>query len=176
MLTQAMGLNILCSMSFKTLLGPMDKTTIKGSKETSQRRKKTKKRHRRMNRQYPRSYHRGNWNTAQRLESIGTAGWTDGPFSTCVRWIEETKQRSQKRRMTRRSIGGHRRSIRWLVWTRQRRAKTGAVAPDEPMVQAVVHLMVTKRLTVRIWRGTLQHRMNRRTVMCQWSCAMEGNH
>jgi hypothetical protein len=39
------------------------------------------------------------------------------------------------------------------------------VAPDEPMILAVIHSMVTRKLTVKFWRAVLQHRVNRRT---QW--------
>jgi hypothetical protein len=37
--------------------------------------------------------------------------------------------------MNRRSIIGNRRSIRWSILTRQRRAKINTVAPEEPMGQ-----------------------------------------
>jgi hypothetical protein len=49
----------------------------------------------------------------------------------------------------------------------RRRAKIDSVAPDEPKPwseEALVYPMVTNKLTVRFWRGVLQHQMNRRTV------------
>jgi hypothetical protein len=81
--------------------------------------------------------------------------------------LPDEKLRRQKRRMNWRSIG----SIVILSYdqfkTRQRHTKTYSVEPDESTpwsVEALVYLMVSRKLTesFRLW--SLQHWMNRRTV------------
>jgi hypothetical protein len=54
--------------------------------------------------------------------------------------------------------------------TRQRRAKIDSVAPDEPTpwsVEALAYPMVSRKLIDSFWPRSLQHQMNRRTVV--WS-------
>jgi hypothetical protein len=133
--------------------------------QTQQR--KEERRHLRMNWWYQESKHRcngqSNWYSAWRLELTWRA-----PDEPTV-WILVASDDWQ------RWIRGDR-SIRWtdgpLVGTVglsdesifQDRDITSQrlVALDELMVPAAVHPMVMKMLTVRFWRETLQHRMNRR--------------
>jgi hypothetical protein len=63
--------------------------------------------------------------------------------------------------MNRQSKWGHRRSIRWLKESRQREDGAEDLSTGWTDGRASAHPTTSRKLTVRLWSWSLQHRMNR---------------
>jgi hypothetical protein len=109
-------------------------------------------------------------------KSQSTIGWTDGPVSSSVRRIAEMKSRKRRRRMNRRSIGGHRRSIRWFACTRQRGsgATTSSTGwTDGPGISSSDGYEIQDNKLLVVGSSALDeptHRRIHRRVKCQMNC------
>jgi hypothetical protein len=71
----------------------------------------------------------------RRPNKIGTVGWTDGPYSSCIGWLEWTKAAKDSSTGWSDGLSGDTVGLSDAQFeSRQRRAKTRALAPDEPTV------------------------------------------